>query len=424
MQRRSAYFSLLIVAACGSAPAPDGVAVAPAGTAAPPPATSSAPSSSMPPPAPAQPSEGVVLFATGAPIAGLAYTSGTQTGTTDAKGTFRWDAGAPVTFRIGGATLGTTAGAPIVSPYAIAGSTKCDDTDDVAKLVATLEAWDADADASNGITIGSSPVPLVAADVALRTFVTAFDSEAWHPEAIDTFTGVSALVRGQGVATDGTSWFFSGTTGLDRTDMTFASTKQNALAIPLDLAIAGSDHIGDIDVWSGTIYAPIEDKGYKAPKVVLYDPSSLSSGTVYAIPVELQTGGVPWIAVDGPRGVAYLAEWDPTPGIHVFSLADMSYQRTIALSRTLHRIQGAKVYRGQLYAAMDDDAKSFVKIDLATGTVLDLFTLAETDVEQEGLAFLARPDGTLLHTLNVDAARTGSELRHHRITREPLRWKV
>jgi hypothetical protein len=63
-------------------------------------------------------------------------------------------------------------------------------------------------------------------------------------------------------------------------------------------------------------------------------------------------------------------------------------------------------------------------VHLASGTVIPLFALNLTDEENEGLAFFARPDGSLLHTLNVTSSRTGSELRHHQITREPLRWKV
>ncbi len=196
----------------------------------------------------------------------------------------------------------------------------------------------------------------------------------------------------------------------------------SAFAIPLGLAAAGSDHIGDIDVYNGTIYAPVEDKGYAAPKVVLYDATTFSAGTVFDIPHALQTKGVPWIAVDGPRGVAYMAEWDPTPAINVFSLATMTFVRAIPLSTPTGRVQGGKVYKGQLYLTIDDAAKQVLKVHLASGTLFPLFALNLPDVELEGLAMFARPDGSLLHTLNV--TRNGSELRHHTITREPLRWKV
>ncbi len=406
--------------------------------------TASAPEDSAPPP-PAGPKSGKVLFATGAPIANLPFESGAQKGVTAADGTFTYEVGTPVRFTAGGILLGAPAGADVISPYQIVGSSKCEDTDDLTKLVSLLEALDGDHQVENGITLptslpnaGAKPLAdvtpaeiaalaatesIAAPEVALRTFITAFDGEAWTQLKVDTFTIPEAALRGQGVATDGTSWFFSGNTGLDKTNDTYASTKKNALAIPLDLAIQGSNHIGDIDVHNGMIYAPIEDKNYKAPKVVLYDAASLTSGTVFDIPVNLQTKGVPWIAVDGPRGVAYMAEWDPTPAINVFALSTMTFVRAIPLSTVIGRVQGAKVMKGQLYLSTDDAEKHVFKMHLSSGTVFPVFALKE-DVEMEGIAFFARPDGSLMHTLDVPSSRTLSELRHHRITREPLRWAV
>jgi hypothetical protein len=394
------------------------------------------------------PKSGVLLYATNAPIAGLSYSAGSQKGTTDAKGTFSYDPGSTVTFTLGAYTFGSAPSAALLTPYQLAASATCEDTDALVRLVSVLQALDGDAMGANGITlptaaVSASPSPLSTAadaDVAafvgtlapghvmptktdgLRAFITAFDGEAWTQKTTDTFDLTTALLRGQGVATDGTSWFFSGTTGLERTNDAFSSQKSSAIAIPPALLIAGSDHIGDIDLWNGTLFAPIEDKGYKAPKVVLFDPGSFSSGTVFDIPVSLQSAGVPWIAVDGPRSVAYMAEWDPTPVIHVFALSTMVYQRDITLSRTLGRIQGAKVYKGQLYVSMDDAMKSIVKVHLGSGTVIDLFQIGDSGIEEEGIVMRATADGTLLHTLNVTSSRKASELRHHANTRAPLRW--
>lgn len=412
--------------ACAATPAGPPDDPAPSGTAAPGATPTGGPTSPPPPAAPAT-KTGALLFATGAPIAGLAFESGAHKGTTDAKGAFTYDVGTPVRFLLGDTLLGAPVGADVLSPYQLAGSATCEDTEALKSLVALLEAYDTDADPSNGITIPSAPRPspsLPAPSAALQTFILAFDGEAWATSTTDTFAYSEAIVRGQGVATDGTSWFFSGTTGLEKTNAAFGSTTKSAIAIPLLLAAQGSDHIGDIDVYNGKIYAPVEDKSYNAPKVVLYDATSLGAGTVYDIPQNLQTKGVPWIAVDGPRGVAYMAEWDPTPGINVFSLATMKFQRTLPLSAPIGRVQGGKVHKGQLYLSSDDATKHVYKMHVASGTIFPLFALNATDVELEGLAFFPRPDGSLMHTLDITAARTGVELRHHKITREPLRWKV
>ena len=391
---------------------------------------------------------GVLLFGTGAPVVGLPYASGAHAGTTDATGTFAYEAGSAVSFSLGALDLGAPMGAAVLAPYHLAGSATCDDTDDVQKLVALLGSLDGDGVLANGVQLAAQPAaggakktlaqtswtdlaglattmggkPLAAPIDALRAFIGIFDSEAWTPGSVDNFGTAQALLRGQGVTTDGTSWFFSGTTGLERTDLGYASQASNALAIPVQLAVAGSDHIGDVDGWAGKLYAPIEDKNYQAPKVVLYDPASLSSGTIYSISATLQTKGVPWIAVDGPRGKAYMAEWDPTPAIHVFSLADLTYEKAIDIAPAIGRVQGGKVYKGQLYLTVDDDQKHVYKVHLGSGAALPVVTLGLAGMELEGLAFLARPDGTLLHTLNVTADRKGVDFRHHTITRAPARW--
>ena len=415
-----------VVTACGTTP-PATVEDPHPPVVTPPAATTPTTTPSTPrPPEPAT-KTGALLFATDAPIVGVAYESGAHRGTTDANGTFTYEEGAVVRFLAGDTLLGAPVGASILSPYQVAGAATCEDTSALKSLVALLEALDTDADATNGITIPAAPAKtpvLPAPDAALRTFVRAFDAETWTTLGTDTFAYAEAIVRGQGVASDGTSWFFSGTTGLERTNATFGSTTKSAIAIPLLLVAQGSDHIGDIDVYNGTIYAPVEDKSYNAPKVILYDATSLGVGTVYSIPQNLQTKGVPWIAVDGPRGVAYMAEWDPTPSINVFSLATMTFLRSLPLSTPTGRVQGGKVYKGQLYLSTDDAAKHVYKVHLASGTIFPLFALDVADIELEGLAFFARPDGSLLHTLDVTAARTGVELRHHKLTRAPLRWKV
>ena len=99
---------------------------------------------------------------------------------------------------------------------------------------------------------------------------------------------------------------------------------------------------------------------------------------MFDIPQNLQTKGVPWIAVDGPRGVAYMAEWDPTPELHVFALATMAYQRAIPLSTPTGRVQGGKVYKGQLYLTTDDATKHVYKVHLASGTIFPVLALNDS----------------------------------------------
>lgn len=398
---------------------------------------------------------GVLLGGTGSwpgAIAGVRYESGTLTGVTDSAGTYRYQVGGTVSFIVGDVVLGPVTPRAKLTAWQLAGTT-CTPGAELDKALVLLLSLDADGDPANGTSLPALPattprvslasvtltdlgtrigtwipgrVALTPA-VAMDRFIRQVDDEVWAQLGLDLFSGATALKRGQGVATDGTSWYFSGTLSLEKTDLQFNTQVSNALAIPFTLGLAGSNHIGDIDVYGGTLYAPIEDgSAYLHPKLVKFD-TMLNAGTIYDIPQNLQTKGVPWVAVDGPRSLIYFAEWDPTTQLNLFSLSNAAYLRSLQLTApagvTLGRIQGAKVFEGALYLNTDDATKTAYKLNLETGTVLKLFALGPIG-ENEGLAFLARPDGSQMHTLNVNTSSSGSELRHHQRTRLPIRSEV
>lgn len=392
---------------------------------------------------------GVLVGGTGAwpgAISGVRFSSGTQSGVTDAQGTFAYQDGQPITFTIGDVTTAPVTGAAKLSPFQLAGS--CAVSQTLKNLLVLLDSLDADHDLKTGIalpafTVGAT-TPLaginVAAEIqklapgttavdeatALHAFIAQVDGELWNETGSDTFTGPAAAQRSQGVTTDGQSFIFSWRLGLEKTDTAYNEQAANQIAIPILFAAQGSNHIGDIDFYNGKIYAPVEDSAhYAKPMILLYDPGNLShTGTAYNLPQPLQTKGVPWVAVDGPRGRVITAEWDPTPSLNFFDLnASLATAGSLTLSRTLGRIQGAKVYQGMLYAQADDTQKTTYKINLETGTVIDLFTLGRPDVEAEGL-LLWPQGGALMHTLNTDSAKTAMELHHRARTRDPLRLQL
>jgi hypothetical protein len=247
----------------------------------------------------------------------------------------------------------------------------------------------------------------LAAAVALivATPVAAHAETGWHQVSDQIFIGTAALERSQGATTDGAVWYFSWQYGLSKVSLDGRTVlARNAPAIPATLAAQGDDHIGDIDYANGRLYAPIEDSnGYQHPYVAVYDPATLTyTGTAYPLPLSLSVGGVPWVAVDPARGYAYTAEWDPTSVLNVFNLSDFSLVRTVPLSQTVGRIQGAKVYQGQLYASADNATKSIYRIDPASGTVATVYDRnLPSGSEAEGLAVLPTGDGAVLHALDV-----------------------
>jgi hypothetical protein len=87
--------------------------------------------------------------------AGLSYSSGAQVGVTDSDGNFTYEVGEKVTFAIGGVTLGTTDGKPVVTPVdLVAGGSSA--SLEVQNIVRFLLMLDDDGDPTNGINISSA----------------------------------------------------------------------------------------------------------------------------------------------------------------------------------------------------------------------------------------------------------------------------
>lgn len=121
--------------------------------------------------------------------------------------------------------------------------------------------------------------------------------------------------------------------------------------------------------------------------------------------------GVPWIAVDAPRGVFHTMNWD-SQDLQVFDLRTFGFVRTVPLKdaqapgRLITRVQGGKVRGGLLYVSSDsnEDAagprgeklkrKRLYEIDPVLGLARQIAHFDEPErAEAEGLAF--GPDGTL-----------------------------
>ncbi|WP_406740611.1 hypothetical protein [Streptomyces atratus] len=257
--------------------------------------------------------------------------------------------------------------------------------------------------------IGSAASPAMAA-----TWTRTADYQRW--------TGLNALERGQGVATDGTYFYYAGPGGMVKATVANDSEVASSVApIPWELSgTYGSDHIGDVEYYGGYVIAPIEDgdSGYQHPLLALYNASDLSyTGRYVQLPLAQMPGGVPWVAVDAAAGLVYTSPWDQdaaqgTNKLVAYSLNDLlnlpagstlPVVRTVTLSQPLSRIQGAAMWQGKLYASVDDSAKSVYSIDINSGQVAYKFHQdVESGDEVQGIAaWDFGPSGGQLHIVNV-----------------------
>ncbi|ROH89653.1 hypothetical protein ED208_11050 [Stagnimonas aquatica] len=386
-------------------------------------------------------------------IAGLYYQGSGYAARTEDDGSYRHLAGDRLRWQIGDVLLGETAAGPLTSPYALAGN--CDFDAALVRLARLLLSLDRDADPDNGLQLPAIPAAaaprplmdfsedelaervrawlgagrgLVEERAAVDSFVRVLDGERWEQTNREEFR-LSAIVRSQGLSTDGSGWVFSWQNGLQRTGEAplYLASRTVLDAIPAELRAAGSDHIGDTDILDDRLYAPVENAGYTNPLILVYDPATLAYlGEAY--PLAPHQAHVAWIALDGARRLAYSGDWDPMPVVNVYALDQgFALLRQIPLSEPLSRVQGGKVYQGALYLSRDDEANSVYKVNLDTGTVLPLFSL-ESDLsgqlgEMEGLAFRDLDDGSQLHTLELKASYLGANFRHHRRSQPPPRQR-
>ncbi|MDP9899342.1 hypothetical protein [Variovorax ginsengisoli] len=234
----------------------------------------------------------------------------------------------------------------------------------------------------------------------------------------DEAAKIPATLKGQGLAFDEETAVFSWRYGLQRTNTDYNATLTQALALPTEIQAEYAanasgvhmGHIGDIDILKGKLYAPIEDEDDSSQQsyVAVYDAKTLIyTGIKYALPRAEHADGVPWIAVDGPRGLAYTVTWSTSAAskLNVFDLANFKLLRSVPLEVSFDgkRVQGAKVFNGMLYASADTKdsvsgstlkRKRIYKVDPRSGAVMELLHYDEPNrTEGEGLAF--SPDGRL-----------------------------
>lgn len=253
-----------------------------------------------------------------------------------------------------------------------------------------------------------------------------FTGDVYPYESEHTVIGLETLVRSQDVTTDGEYFYFSGKHALEKVNLAcdeIIVLNHNAITDELKEKY-NSQHIGGISYYNGIIYAALEDsKQWQHPIIALYDAETLEyTGVCYELPTELQTRGVPWVAVDGENGFAYTGDSRNYTEIYKFSLSDFTYIETITLSGEVVKIQGGEIADGKLYAGTNDMTRAVFTVDLETGEVKKLFDRIMYEYklidnfggEGEGLTVLLMEDGTYIHTLQLGALFIDSSLRHYK----------
>jgi len=128
-------------------------------------------------------------------VSGVAYSTETQSGFTDANGNYDYVEGETVTFSIGGIVLGSATAGPVVTPLTlVSGATDATDPT-VTNIVKLLLTLDADGNPDNGIEITSATTTAatgvtISFDVPVASFQTNTTVLALVSAANTTNTGL------------------------------------------------------------------------------------------------------------------------------------------------------------------------------------------------------------------------------------------
>ena len=159
----------------------------------------------------------------------------------------------------------------------------------------------------------------------------------------------------QGVASDGTSYYVSGNTSLYRYSETgeLLASNENALeGLPL-----AANHIGDISVYQGEIYAGIEwfeDGQGKNIQVAIFDAKDFSYKR--AVPWEPASGQVEvsGVAVDPLRSSIWMTDWVNGRYLYRYDLETGAYSGKLHLRSPPQWQQGIAALGDYLYMTADD----------------------------------------------------------------------
>lgn len=207
-------------------------------------------------------------------------------------------------------------------------------------------------------------------------------------------TGVIEVAGRQGVATDGAYYYVSGSTALYK----YSLDGQLLLAneSPFEAMTGEVNHIGDIDVHDGEIYAGCEyfmDGVGENIQVAVFDAGTLEY--VRSIPWNPESGQVECcgLAVDAARGHVWMADWVKGDCLYAYDLATSAYVGKVALHPVPELQQGICCLMGKMLISCDDgDAE-------------------KDEADRLYICNLYQPDGRLVRDAEVRLFRTMDDFR-------------
>ena len=175
------------------------------------------------------------------------------------------------------------------------------------------------------------------------------------PDAVYALSDVIEVEGRQGVATDGSFYYVSGSTALYKYDMEGNLLLSNAT--PFRGLGKECNHIGDIDVHDGEIFAGCEyflDGVGTNIQIAIYDAGTLEYKR--SIEWNKESGQVECcgLAVDRDKGQVWMADWVRGEQLYCYDLKTGEYVRGLTLSPAPKLQQGIYCLDGRILISCDD----------------------------------------------------------------------
>jgi hypothetical protein len=203
----------------------------------------------------------------------------------------------------------------------------------------------------------------------------------------------------QGLARVDDGWIFSFNDGLFRTDDALNKVGETMPAIPAEWAAQGFNHVGDIDVVDGVVYAPVEQDDYELVRQAMfrYDAETLE----FIDGVEVAQHHNAWVTVDGETGIAYSMDEFGDDAVTRYDTRDgWRPLEPLSLSTTIARVQGGDLRDGALWLSTDDETDGIYRVELTSGEVIAAGSMGRIEGEGEGIDATTLPDGDL-HVISL-----------------------
>lgn len=193
------------------------------------------------------------------------------------------------------------------------------------------------------------------------------DEEHMLPNYTYALTGVHEVDGRQGIAWYDSMYYVSGSTTLSVYDGEWNLLKVNT--DPFEGMETAANHIGDIDVYDGEIYAGVEyfmDGEADDLQIAVYDADTLE--VIRTFPVDPESGQteVSGITVDPDSRSVWMCSWEDGESgryLYRYSLEDGSYLGKYHLQAPPQWIQGIVYYDGWIYITSDDGTADLGEAD-------------------------------------------------------------